>query len=80
MSKYIYLLYDMRAYTGDTDDANVLSVSSTMDEALDDAKELYGEGVVYRYRTEGDELKDELEVGGYWAGESFNYEPRGENK
>lgn len=55
-----FLVYDMRAAGGDTDDATVLCVEDTLKAAVRETRKSFGEGVVYSYAViDGDNLIDE---------------------
>ena len=59
-----YIIYDMRAYDGDTDNAAVLITGCrTVEEAIGWIDELYGEGAIYGYnKGRGHNLIDETLV------------------
>ena len=58
MKEKLYVIYDMRAELGNTDDASILGTENSYEEAKKTLKNL-GEGVVYSYREEGQNLVDE---------------------
>mgnify|MGYP000889123105 CR=1 FL=1 len=53
-----HIIYDMRAMY-DTDEASILSVEDSLEEAIQYTKVAFGEGVIYSYALEGEELVDE---------------------
>lgn len=56
---YKYLLYDGRAASGDTENASVYTVSDSLKEARNDRDELFPDGVIFKYKDEGDNLTEE---------------------
>lgn len=60
--KKMFIVYDGRAISGDTDDAAVLVADDTLREARKDARMFardYGEVAIYEYDVNGTELVNE---------------------
>ena len=52
-----YIIYDYRALTN-TDDATVISVEDTLEDAIKEAEDDFG-GVIYSYDVDGENLINE---------------------
>jgi len=57
--KHIFIIYDGRAAGGDTEDASVYESCDTLQEAQKDRKEMFPDGVIYRYDINGKEMTNE---------------------
>jgi len=55
-----YVVYDMRAALGDTDDAAVLGAFGHERPSRREIRECFGEGVLFSYRDQNGELVDEI--------------------
>ena len=57
--KRLYIIYDGRAISGDTDDAAVMVACESLKEALSYKGDFGGDCVLYSYREDGNNLVDE---------------------
>jgi len=57
--KQIFIIYDARALGGDTSDASVYESCDTLKEAQKDRKEMFPDGVIYRYDINGKDMINE---------------------
>jgi len=54
----LYILYDSRAWSGNTDDAVVFCCANSLEEAIEDMEDFPG-AVIYSYDVVGKHLVDE---------------------
>lgn len=55
----LYIIYDERAYTMDTDDAMVMCTADSMKEAREDRDSMFPGCPIYSYAINGDKLEDQ---------------------
>ncbi len=49
MARRTYVIYDGRAALGDTDDSSVCCCADTLEEAKQDVRDMFPDGIVYSY-------------------------------
>jgi hypothetical protein len=59
MKRTVFVVYDMRAAFGDTEDAAVLVTAGSVKEARRDIKDMFGEGVIYEHIVDDDNVSRE---------------------
>lgn len=55
----LFILYDARAFGGDTDEAAVLCTARSLKEARRDRRTMFPGAAIYQYDTQGDQLVNE---------------------
>ena len=59
---FLYIIYDGRAETADLEDCSVYTTEGTEEAAKAACVDGFDDGVVYRYREDGDRLVDPVRI------------------